>query len=167
MAERVGARSGAYKSNWDAIATATSKHGVLSWFVGSSPAALVQFLTAGLALKSVAPRMRHRARNADATNFAWDWWHMFRAHAFFTTVSSPVRVAFSTANHNPTRGGDKVNVAAWLKSEVHIYQEAALVSKRMFQDMGVRYFFQGTLRTIMKVSVPFDFNFALFRFVTS
>lgn len=165
MNEKTGARGSAiYKSNWDAITKGLAQQGALSWFVGATPTALVQLLTSGLALRSIGPRRRR----ADATQqFLWDWWHMFRAHAFFSTVSSPLRAAFSTALHVPTKGSDRMSATSWFNSEIYLYKEAASVSRRMFQDMGIRYFFQDTFRYVLKTSVPFAFNFALFRYLMS
>ena len=169
LGERTGSRAGVsvYNGSWDAVAKATASYGAMSWFVGGTAVALTQLLTSGLAIASVGGVSRgggRRHNRRDPTQaFLLDWWYMFRAHAFFTMISAPVRNALSSAMHIPTRGGAQIGLAQWGASEMHIYKEAALVSKRMMQDMGLRYFFQGTIRSALKVSLPFGFNYALYK----
>ncbi|KAG5466608.1 hypothetical protein LSCM1_00773 [Leishmania martiniquensis] len=146
-----------YSGLLDCIVLSMKHYGVLSFFPGALAASAVGVLWHGISL-AVLQQTRSRS-------FGEDFWNAFRIHALLTFLTAPMRNTVRSSTYHSERPGGVHALRGYVAAEVTVFREAAGVFRSSAQEEGLRFFFNGVLRTTFKSSVPFALTYSLFKFM--
>ncbi|CBZ30573.1 conserved hypothetical protein [Leishmania mexicana MHOM/GT/2001/U1103] len=144
-----------YSGLLDCIVLSAKHYGVLSFFPGALAASVVGVLWYGISLAVL--------QQTYSRSFGEDLWNAFRVHALLTFLTAPVRNTMRSSIYPSERSGGVHAVRDYVATEAAVFREAGGVFLSMAREEGLRFFFNGTLRTAFKSSVPFAVTYALFK----
>ena len=133
---------------------------IYSLGIGAVAGGTISVLTNGLAVASIADK-RERRYHQHSSPF-WTCWAVFRSHAFFTFISSPLAASLRSARYVSRRSGGVNSLQEWVSGERAVFSEALSVGTRAVREEGIGFLFQGTLRRTFKVSLPFAVTVSTF-----
>lgn len=144
-----------YRSLANCLVESSRQFGVLSFFSGGLGASLIAILWHGASLALL--------QQSGDGGFLTNWWVAFRAHAFLTFLTAPVRNSFRSALSSRELSGGVHGLQSYVAGEAAVFREAGGVFRSMARTEGVSFFLHGVLRTGFKTSLPFGLTYALFR----
>jgi hypothetical protein len=144
-----------YSGMLDCITFSAKHFGVLSFFPGSLAASIVGTLWYGISLAVL--------QQTYSSSFGGDFWNAFRIHALMTFLTAPVRNTMRSATYHNERSGGVRSFREYVAAETAVFRETSGIFRTMAQEEGLRFFFQGAVRTTFKSSVPFAVTYALFK----
>ncbi|CAJ1034243.1 hypothetical protein, conserved [Leishmania lindenbergi] len=144
-----------YSGLLDCIVLSAKHYGVLSFFPGALAASAVGILWYGISLAAL--------QQTYSRSFGEDLWTAFRIHALLTFLTAPVRNTVRSSTYRNERSGGVHTLRDYVAAEAAVFREAGGVFRSMAREEGLRFFFNGALRTTFKSSVPFAVTYALFK----
>ncbi|KAG5490896.1 hypothetical protein JIQ42_00781 [Leishmania sp. Namibia] len=144
-----------YSGLLDCIMLSMKHYGVLSFFPGALAASAVGVLWYGISLAVL--------QQTHSRSFGEDLWNAFRIHALLTFLTAPVRNTMRSSTYYSERSGGVYALRDYVAAEVAVFREAAGVFRSSAREEGLRFFFDGVLRTTLKSSVPFALTYAFFK----
>ena len=125
---------------------------IFSLGAGAVSGGTISLLTNGLALMSISDKRERRYQQHSSA--LWTCWSVFRAHAFYTFITSPLTTSLRSARY-VSRRTTGTGVKEWVSGEQAVFKEALAVGTRIVREEGIVSLFGGTLRRTFKVSLPF------------
>ncbi|EPY23136.1 hypothetical protein STCU_05022 [Strigomonas culicis] len=158
MSMHGGRYKGRYDTVLDCIISGSKEFGVYSTFAGATAVSLISILWYGSTLAMLQ-------RTYDRGYFFENFWTAFRAHAFMTFLTAPLRNVFRSSLSSGERSGGVRTATSFVRGEAAIFREAMGVGRHVLRSEGIPFFLNGVLRTTFKTSVPFGFSYALFKWM--